>query len=276
MRRLHLKGEWRDWYSQNRGGGKSRTRPEKATGGSEGWKAGRGRTEGGGHSQHGRGSHLTSSWWELRKCLRKRDNHTDKDGQERGWDVTTVVSQKAIGLELTRTLFSIKISIISNIKLKFKGEKTELQTYLLLKNKQVQEKQSEIGHSPYPRRPKQFWDRWLPSFNLIPIFLDTLKTNKRNGKEKYLSFFRGCLETREILEMGPRGPETPLGQTPESCPRTAVWAAIQSPWHHRCLESTGQWAHNWARREKVPLVLWSEKQAERLPSQRVSAEVSDL
>lgn len=70
--------------------------------------------------------------------------------------MTTVVSQKAIGLELTRTLFSIKISIISNIKLKFKGEKTELQTYLLLKNKQVQEKQSEIGHSPYPRRPKQF------------------------------------------------------------------------------------------------------------------------
>ena len=32
---------------------------------------------------HSTGSHLTS-WWELRKCLRKRDNHTDKDGQERG------------------------------------------------------------------------------------------------------------------------------------------------------------------------------------------------
>ena len=70
--------------------------------------------------------------------------------------MTTAVSQKAVGLALTRALFSIKISIIRNIKLKFRGEKTELKTYLLLKNKQVQEKQSGIGHSPYPRRPKQF------------------------------------------------------------------------------------------------------------------------
>lgn len=91
-------------------------------------------------SQHGRSSPPDLIGVELRKCLRKRDNHTDKDGQERGWDGTTVVTQKATGLELTRTLFSIKISIISNMKLKFKGEKkTELKTYLLLKNKQVQE-----------------------------------------------------------------------------------------------------------------------------------------
>ena len=37
-----------------------------------------------------------------------------------------MVTQKATGLELTRTLFSIKISIISNMKLKFKGEKNRI------------------------------------------------------------------------------------------------------------------------------------------------------
>ena len=62
MRGLHLKGEWRDWHSQNRGEGKSRTRPEKATEGSEGRKAGRGQTEGGGDSQHGRGQVGAPTW----------------------------------------------------------------------------------------------------------------------------------------------------------------------------------------------------------------------
>ena len=36
------------------------------------------------------------------------------------------VSQKAIGLELTRALFSTKINTISNIKVKCKGEKNRI------------------------------------------------------------------------------------------------------------------------------------------------------
>lgn len=65
----------------------SDTRPEKATVGREGRKAGRGQTEGGGGSQHGKSSHLTSQGQELWKRLRKRASHMDKDGQDRGRDI---------------------------------------------------------------------------------------------------------------------------------------------------------------------------------------------
>ena len=132
----------------------------------------------------------------------------DKDGQEWGWGVTTAVSQKAVGLALTRALFSIKISIIRNIKLQFRGEKTELKTYLLLKNKQVQEKQSGIGHSPYPRRPKQFWDRWLPSFN--PNFSRHFKNKQKEWKGKVPFFLPRLLRVSRNLRNGPTWPrDTP-------------------------------------------------------------------